>query len=137
MSDRWYLHAKANINPPQYYWRPHTNTRLSLAGAPPYGSKLGAVCWQESDTVANAACTWDCVSVKLANGTEFYPVGCSFKIENGTGTPTSVSLPGIGPTSSVPSSTPSSFGHPGVVLPGVGSGLIGLVGAVAAIFGMI
>ena len=38
------------------------------------GVKQGALCWQESATAGNAACTFDCVNVTALNGTVFYPV---------------------------------------------------------------
>ncbi|KAK0640635.1 hypothetical protein B0T16DRAFT_418231 [Cercophora newfieldiana] len=80
------------------------NCAQNLRDAPPLGSKLNAKCWEESPTAGNAQCTVDCVNVTTSNGTVFYPLGCSFTIENGTGTPESTSLTIFGPT---PTANPS------------------------------
>ncbi|KAI3321478.1 hypothetical protein HD806DRAFT_153899 [Xylariaceae sp. AK1471] len=111
----------------------------NLAQYPPYGSKDSAVCWQESDNSWNAQCTWDCVAVKLLNGTEIYPQGCSFAPprRNSSIPPvtTSLWLPLPTPVQGSTNSSPTPASAPGVYhyLSSSNGVFPGLVGAVAAV----
>jgi hypothetical protein len=53
------------------------NCNDNLAGVPPVGVKVNALCYQDSATAGNAACTFNCVSVQKLDGSIFYPVGCT------------------------------------------------------------
>ena len=46
----------------------------SLSSALLIGVKVGAECYEDSDTSGNAQSTFDCVSVTVVNGIIFYPL---------------------------------------------------------------
>jgi len=76
------------------------NCNDNLAGVPPVSVKSNAQCYQDSPTAGNGQCTFDCVAVIKADGTSFYPVGCSTASVSSSGAPVT--------TSSTSSESPSS-----------------------------
>ncbi|KAK3348647.1 hypothetical protein B0T25DRAFT_546165 [Lasiosphaeria hispida] len=91
------------------------NCRTNINFSPNAGVDITPKCYEDSPTAGNAQCTYDCVSVTALNGTIFYPMGCSWVIQNGTGNPSSTSLTGLptptqDPTATGPMSTPTNGG---------------------------
>jgi len=87
------------------------NCNDNLAGVPPVGVKTSAQCYQDSPTTGNGQCTFDCVAVTKADGSSFYPVGCSTASVTSSGAPATTSTTSSGPPSP-PSSSASTSSPP-------------------------
>jgi len=72
------------------------NCNDNLAGVPPVGVKTNAKCYQDSAISGNAQCTFDCVAVTRADGSSFYPVGCTSSSSSASSASISSSSPSTG-----------------------------------------